>query len=262
MAGLKFLYNLILKDTVKGSGQASGILSIGDSVRKLADKKFQNYVISAQKQGVDLDKLSEQEIKYMLEMNKPKSPRVISQGDPEFQGITEALLGKRGQVIEAKFGKSFKDEIKKFRGPVKTKQDMGEFGKIDVEVDYSASLDRPEFFGANAKNMFGKTAATGSEFIKKEKERILNTINRKNKEMVPTTHSNYKLLKKSLQDQEDALEAIKITEDLGGNENMFDFLRTQNIADYKSKPLKRSNYVKIDEPEDFASGGIAGMLGE
>ena len=57
MSGLKFLYNLILKDTVKGSGQASGILSIGKDIRKLADKKFQRYVMTAQKQGVDLDKL-------------------------------------------------------------------------------------------------------------------------------------------------------------------------------------------------------------
>ena len=80
--------------------------------------------------------------------------------------------------------------------------------------------------------------------------------------MVPKTHPNYKLLKKSLQDQEDALEAIKITEDLGGNENMFDFLRTKNISDYKSKPLKKSDYVKTDDPEDFAYGGVAGLLGE
>ena len=47
---------------------------------------------------------------------------------------------------------------------------------------------------------------------------------------IANSHSgNYKLLKKSLQDQEDALEAIKVTEDLGGNENMFDFLRTQAL---------------------------------
>ena len=52
--GLKLLYNLLLKDAVKGSGEASGIMSIGDSVRKLAEKKFQSYVMSAQKQGVDI----------------------------------------------------------------------------------------------------------------------------------------------------------------------------------------------------------------
>ena len=105
MSGINILRRLLLTDAVKKSGQASGIMSIGDSVRKLADKRLQSYLLSAQKQGVDLDKLSEQEIKYMLEMNKPKAPRVISQGDPEFKGITEALLGKQGKVIKADFGK-------------------------------------------------------------------------------------------------------------------------------------------------------------
>ena len=111
MSGLKFLYNLILKDVVKGSGQASGIMSIGKDIRKLADKKFQRYVTSAQKQGVDLDKLSEQELKYTLELNKPKGQKIISADSPEGKGITEMLLGKRGKVIKADFGKPFAEEI-------------------------------------------------------------------------------------------------------------------------------------------------------
>ena len=37
MAGIKTLFNLLLKDSAKKSGQYSGIMSIGDSVRKLAD---------------------------------------------------------------------------------------------------------------------------------------------------------------------------------------------------------------------------------
>jgi hypothetical protein len=111
MSGLKFLYNLILKDVVKGSGQASGIMSIGKDIRKLADKKFQRYVTSAQKQGVDLDKLSEQELKYTLELNKPKRQKIISADSPEGKGITEMLLGKRGKVIKADFGKPFAEEI-------------------------------------------------------------------------------------------------------------------------------------------------------
>jgi hypothetical protein len=86
-------------------------MSIGDNVRKLAEKRLQSYLLSAQKQGIDIDAMNEDQIKYMLEMNKPKAPRVISQGDPEFKGITEALLGKQGKVIEGKFGKPFKEEI-------------------------------------------------------------------------------------------------------------------------------------------------------
>ena len=103
MSGLKILFNLILKDTVKGSGSASGILSIGKDVRKLADKKFQRYVMTAQKQGVDLDKLSEQEIKYMLELNKPKAPRVLSNEDA-YAFLNQFLnQGKKGKVIRGKF---------------------------------------------------------------------------------------------------------------------------------------------------------------
>ena len=109
--GLQTLYNLILKDVVKGSGQASGIMSIGKDVRKLADKKFQRYIDSAKKQGVDLDKLSEQEIKYTLELNKPKGPQIIPTDSPEGKGITEMLLGKRGKVIQADFGKPFAEEV-------------------------------------------------------------------------------------------------------------------------------------------------------
>ena len=98
--GLKLLYNFILKDAVKGSGKASGIMSIGSDIRKIAMNKYAKYVDSAKKQGVDLDKLSEQEIKYMLEMNKPKGPtlfghRVIDATSAEGKGITEALLGKK-----------------------------------------------------------------------------------------------------------------------------------------------------------------------
>ena len=116
MSGLKFLYNLILKDIVKGSGQASGIMSIGRDVRKLADKKFQNYITAAKRQGVDLDKLSEQELKYTLEMNKPKPIRAISADSPEGQGITRDLfnmLDRRSgkNVIKTDFGKPFAEEI-------------------------------------------------------------------------------------------------------------------------------------------------------
>ena len=99
--GLKILYNLILKDAIKGSGGASGIMSIGDSVRALAQKRFQSYVMSAQKQGVDLDKFNEGQLKYMLEMNKAGNKVKMKQ----------APSIKKDNVIEAKFGKSFGEEV-------------------------------------------------------------------------------------------------------------------------------------------------------
>ena len=109
--GLQALYNLILKDVVKGSGQASGIMSIGGDVRKIAMNKYAKYVDSAKKQGVDLDKLSEQEIKYMLELNKPKAPKVYS-NEEAYEILSRfANKNRRGEVIKADFGKPFAEEI-------------------------------------------------------------------------------------------------------------------------------------------------------
>jgi hypothetical protein len=71
LKGVELLYNLILKDIIKNSGQASGIMSIGDSVRKLADNRLNSYLVSAFNKGIDLNKFSESQLKYMLEMNKP-----------------------------------------------------------------------------------------------------------------------------------------------------------------------------------------------
>ena len=273
MSGIKTLFNLLLKDEAKKSGKYSGIMSIGDSVRKLAIKKLETYLTSAQKQGVNLDKLSEDELKYIIKLNE--QPKVISADSPEGKGIMNALLGeKRGKVIQADFGKPFSEEVKKFRGPVETTENMGEFGKINVGIDYSASLDNPSYFG-NAKNMYGDPAKSGSEYFKEIKQFHLNQINRKKKEMVPPTHPNYKILKKSLQDQEDSLTAAQIAEELGGNENMYDALRIKQINDPNAKPLKKSNYVKdADDPnyddgpadfdtdadnETFATGGRVGL---
>ena len=114
--GLQALYNLILKDVVKGSGQASGIMSIGKDVRKLAAKKLQTYITAAKKQGVDLDNMSEQEIRYILELNKPQPIRAIPADSPEGQGITRDLfnmLDRRSgkNVIITDFGKPFAEEV-------------------------------------------------------------------------------------------------------------------------------------------------------
>jgi hypothetical protein len=129
MSGLNLLYKFLLKEAAKGSGKASGILSIGGDVRKLANKKFQSYVMTAKKQGVDLDKLSEQEIKYMLEMNKPKGPTlfghpVIDATSPEGQGITKDLFNMLDRqsgknVIKTDFGKPFAEEVGSVDGTIK-----------------------------------------------------------------------------------------------------------------------------------------------
>jgi hypothetical protein len=43
MSGINILRRLLLKDAALGSGQASGIMSIGDNVRDLAEKRLTSY---------------------------------------------------------------------------------------------------------------------------------------------------------------------------------------------------------------------------
>ena len=127
MAGLNLLYKLLLKDVVKGSGQASGIMSIGGDIRKLADKKFQSYVMTAKAKGVDLDKLSEQEIKYMLQLNKPKPIKAISADSPEgklfTQGMIDMLDKASGKnVIKTDFGGGITDIVTETITKIKSKK--------------------------------------------------------------------------------------------------------------------------------------------
>jgi hypothetical protein len=148
MSGINILRRLLLIDAVKGSGQASGIMSIGDSVRNLAEKRLQSFLLSAKKQGVDLDKLSEQELRYIIELNKPQKPKIISADSPEGKGITEALLGKRGQVIEGNFGKPFAKEAEnkkniaamKKRKMIKDAVDNASPGFVKGDRKYNAQL--------------------------------------------------------------------------------------------------------------------------
>jgi len=213
MSGLKFLYNLILKDTVKRSGQASGIMSIGDSVRKLANKKFQSYITAAKRQGVDLDKLSEQELKYTLEMNKPKPIRAISADSPEGQGITRDLfnmLDRRSgkNVIKTDFGKPFAEEI----------------GSVDNIVN---DITRMEPVAAM-----------------KEVNKVLGQ------------KGKYKNLSK-----QDSEKIFNNTDDWVNQRDPAD------LYDYKNKkPFREDPNFDPDDPdfnpEDFAYGGVAGMLGE
>tara|TARA_Y100001973_G_scaffold106002_1_gene181467 strand:+ start:613 stop:1761 length:1149 start_codon:yes stop_codon:yes gene_type:complete len=124
VGGLKALYNLILKDAIRGSGGASGIMSIGDSVRALAQKRFQSYVMSAQKQGVDLDRFSEGQLKYMLEMNKAGNKVKMKQ----------APSIKKDNVIEANFGKPFREEVEDMN-LMKAIEDASPGFANDIKVD-------------------------------------------------------------------------------------------------------------------------------
>ena len=220
MSGLKFLYNLILKDTVKGSGQASGILSIGKDIRKLADKKFQRYVMTAQKQGVDLDKLSEQEIKYMIELNKSKAPQVFS-NEEAYKFLNQFLSqGKKGKGEVVKFPK---DKIK----------DIDKAKSRPPETEIIKGIQTTRGLGDLFPKQLEKTVTVRTVIEDIKKLDPIESMKETNR--VLKGEGKYKNLSKA--DRE------KIASD----ESVTDHIFERNI---------------IDETEDFAYGGIAGMLGE
>jgi hypothetical protein len=220
MSGLKFLYNLILKDTVKGSGSASGILSIGKDIRKLADKKFQRYVMTAQKQGVDLDKLSEQEIKYMIELNKPKEPRVFS-NEEAYKFLNQFLSqGKKGKGEVVKFPK---DKIK----------DINKAKSRPPETEIIKGIQTTRGLGDLFPKQLEKTVTVRTVIEDIKKLKPIESMKETNR--VLKGEGKYKNLSKA--DRE------KIASD----ESVTDHIFERNI---------------IDETEDFAYGGVAGMLGE
>ena len=75
--------------------QNEGIMSISKSLSGNVDTKLRGMIRVAEKQGVDLNKLSEQEIKYMLELNKPRAPVVLS-NEEAYEFLNKFL--KQGKV--------------------------------------------------------------------------------------------------------------------------------------------------------------------
>ena len=113
MSGISILRRLLMKEAMKRDApfQKEGIMSISKSLSTNVDSKVNRIVEGAKKQGIDFDKYNEEQVKYILELNRPKlQPQAIPADSPRGKGITEALLGKRGQVIEGNFGKPFAKE--------------------------------------------------------------------------------------------------------------------------------------------------------
>ena len=126
-------------------------------------------------------------------INQLNKPRAVAADSPEGKGITEALFGKRGQVIEADFGKPFSQEIKNVQkridsGVAATVEKMLNMTPMDAMKEANSVIGRKGIY----KNLSADDA------------------------------------KKILQDTEDHI-----------------FERNIDI-----------------DPQDFAGGGVAGMLGE
>jgi hypothetical protein len=176
--------------------------------------------MTAQKQGVDLDKLSEQEIKYMIELNKPKEPRVFS-NEEAYKFLNQFLSqGKKGKGEVVKFPK---DKIK----------DINKAKSRPPETEIIKGIQTTRGLGDLFPKQLEKTVTVRTVIEDIKKLKPIESMKETNR--VLKGEGKYKNLSKA--DRE------KIASD----ESVTDHIFERNI---------------IDETEDFAYGGVAGMLGE
>ena len=208
-----------MKEAVKDTAGSSGIMSINKNIAAKVDQQVQRYVNDAMRQGVDLDTLSPEQLKMIVQMNKPKPPRVIAADSLEGRGITEALLGKRGEVVDFPQKRSFKQEI----------DDMIKDGTITK-------------------------GARGMKKSKKIQDReMFQDANKRLKTDVNKIIADIKAM--------DPMDSMKEANSVIGRKGAY-----KNLTPEESKKILKDTEDHIFErdipEEDFADGGVAGLLGE
>ena len=104
MSGIALLRRLLMKQAMKKSASPSGIMSLNKGLVNDVETQVKKWVDSAKKQGADIDKMSEQELKYVIELNKPKGPmigehRVIDATSSEGKKLRKHYLVKNQQTF-------------------------------------------------------------------------------------------------------------------------------------------------------------------
>ena len=128
--GIAFLRNLLMKQGMKKSKDASGIMTLNKQLADDVNNTVKKWVESAKKQGQDIDKMGEQELKYLVELNKPKGPtigghRVIDATSSEGKEITNDLFNMLDRqsgknVIKTDFGGGITDIVTETITKIKT----------------------------------------------------------------------------------------------------------------------------------------------
>ena len=97
---------------MKKAAGKSGIMTVPFKNKKLQldiEDKLQKYIKDAKEQGVDLNMVSNENLKATIRLNENVDPlsRAISADSPEGRRITEALLGKqKAPVVDINTGKT------------------------------------------------------------------------------------------------------------------------------------------------------------
>ena len=221
---ISLLRRLLMKEAVKDTAGSSGIMSINKNIADKVEKQLQKYINDAMQQGVDLDTLSPEQLKMIVQMNKPKPPRVIAADSPEGRQITEQLFGKRGEVVDMA-GKKL-DTSQGIMGgkSVKELMDSGQVSKGARGMKKSKKVQDREMFKA------------ANERLTSDVDSIIKDI----KSMEPIT-------------------AMKEASSVIGRKGKY-----KNLTEEQSKKILQDTEDHIFErdipEEDFASGGRAGFF--
>jgi hypothetical protein len=255
---ISLLRRLLMKEAVKDTAGSSGIMSINKNIAAKVEQQVQRYVNDAMRQGVDLDTLSPEQLKMIVQMNKPKPPRVIAGDSPEGRGIMEALLGKRGEVVDMA-GKKL-DTSQGIMGgkSVKELMDSGQVTKGARGMKKSKKVqDREMFEGANQR-LKNETEAEIAERLARENKESAARI--KNQKMVDDAIDNASPGFAGDRKYDAQLVADDLAEKRF-NKEFYDLDQKQQM-DLYDEAYQGLSKKKFDPPEDMADGGVAGLLGE
>ena len=226
---IPFLRRLLMKEAVKDTAGSSGIMSINKNIASKVEQQLQKYINDAMQQGVDLDTLSPEQLKMIVQMNKPKPPRVIPADSPEGRQITEQLFGKRGEVVDMA-GKKL-DTSQGIMG-----------GKSVKELMDSGQVTK------GARGMKKSKKVTDREMFKAANERLtsdVDSIIKNIKSMEPITAMK---------------EANSVIGRKGKYKNLTEEQSKKILQDTEDHIFQRDPDNLYDpDPEDFASGGRAGL---
>ena len=206
MSGIALLRRLLMKQAMKESApfQHEGIMSISKTLSGNVDAKIKRWVESAKRQGGDIDKMSEQEIKYLIELNKPKGPtigghEVIGPGDPRHEGITRDLFNMLDRqsgknVIKTDFGKPFAKEVDDIADKKVIEQMYRTSGPRSLDED---KMYLAEFIAEDAgKVLDDLPIAEQNKFIERAKNALRKNIKQYQPEEVVTVESVVTNIKK------------------------------------------------------------------
>ena len=277
MSGIKILKRLLMKEAMKRDApfQNEGIMSISKALTTNVDSKVNRIVEGAKKQGIDFDQYNEEQVKYILELNRPKlQPRAIPADTPEGRGITKALLGrKEGKVIKTDFGKPFAKEVESTQDIADARliKDMYRTAgprNLDEDAEYLA-----EFIAEDAGKVLDDLPASEQKvFIDRAKNAL-----KKNVEKYKTGEVD--LRQKMVDDAIDnsspgftgdtKYDAQLVADDLAEKmygKDFYDLSQKQQMDLYdkaytglSKQRFKGMRKPKDDDPEDMATGGRAGF---